>query len=229
MEEKLMNILLVEDDLRLGKLIVHMLEKKAGYRVDWLKEGKNVVRYARDYHYDIIILDWMIPGVSGIEVCSNLRKNDYPGAIIIVTAKGELQNKVEGLDAGADDYLVKPFEFEELFARIRALSRRNLAPIQEELVNLKDFIIDRTNYTVKHKDKEARLTPREFQLLDLLVQNKGQILTREVILDRIWGHHTDITNNAIDASIKLLRKKIDLQNEKTLIKSIRGVGYKFEI
>lgn len=224
-----MNILLVEDDSRLGKLIVHMLEKKAGYKVDWLTDGSEVAHYVQNYHYDIIIIDWMIPIISGVEVCRNLRRDEYSGAIIMVTAKGELQNRVEGLDSGADDYLVKPFEFEELFARIRALSRRNLSPIQEEFIYLKDLVIDRTNYVVRHKDKETRLTPREFQLLDLLVQNKGQILTREVILDRIWGHNTDITNNAIDASIKLLRKKIDLPNEKTLIQSVRGVGYKFEI
>jgi two-component system, OmpR family, response regulator QseB len=224
-----MNILLVEDDLRLGKLIVHMLEKKAGYTVNWMTNGKEVEAAALSYQYDIVIIDWMIPIISGVEVCRDLRKSGYSGAIIMVTAKDELHNRVEGLDAGADDYLVKPFEFEELFARIRALSRRNLASIQEELICIKDLIIDRTNYTVKHKEKESRLTPREFQLLDLLVQNKGQILTQEIILHRIWGYNANITNNAIHASIKLLRKKVDLPGEKTLISSIRGVGYKFEI
>jgi two-component system, OmpR family, response regulator QseB len=224
-----MNILLVEDDLRLGKLIAHMLEKNAEYKVTWLTDGEEVENNVFGYHYDIVIIDWMIPVISGVEVCRNLRRDGYTGAIIMVTAKDELQNRVEGLDAGADDYLVKPFEFEELFARIRALSRRSLTPIQKDLIYIKDFTIDRTNYIVKHKEKESQLTPREFQLLDLLVQNKGQTLTREVILDRIWGYQADITNNAIDASIKLLRKKIDLPNEKTLIQSVRGVGYKFEI
>lgn len=224
-----MNILLVEDDMRLGKLIVHMLEKKSDYKVAWLTTGEEVENYVMSYHYDIIIIDWMIPVISGVEVCRNLRKNGYTGAVIMVTAKDEIKSRVEGLDAGADDYLVKPFEFEELFARIRALSRRSLTPIHVELITIKDLIIDRTNYTVKYKEKESRLTPREFQLLDLLVQNKGQVLTREIILNRIWGYNSDITNNAIDASIKLLRKKIDIPNEKTLIQSIRGVGYKFEI
>ena len=224
-----MNILLVEDDLRLGKLIAHMLEKNTEYKVTWLTNGQEVENNVFGYHYDIVIIDWMIPIISGVEVCRNLRRDGYTGAIIMVTAKDELQNRVEGLDAGADDYLVKPFEFEELFARIRALSRRNLTPIQKDLIYIKDLTIDRTNYIVKHKEKECQLTPREFQLLDLLVQNKGQTLTRDVILDRIWGYQADITNNAIDASIKLLRKKIDLPNEKTLIQSVRGVGYKFEI
>jgi two-component system, OmpR family, response regulator QseB len=224
-----MNILLVEDDLRLGKLIVHMLEKQSGYKVNWMTGGKEVEDSVLSYHYDIVIVDWMIPEISGVEVCRNLRNSGYTGAIIMVTAKDELQNRVEGLDSGADDYLVKPFEFEELFARIRALSRRSLTPIHEELIYIKNLVIDRTNYTVTHKEKKCRLTPREFQLLDLLVQNKGQILTREIILDRIWGYHANITNNAIDASIKLLRKKIDLPDEKTLILSVRGVGYKFEI
>lgn len=224
-----MNILLIEDDLKLGKLIAHMLEKKAGYVVTWMTSGTDVEALALCCHYEIVILDWMIPVISGIELCRNLRKSGYTGAVIMVTAKDTLINRVEGLDAGADDYLVKPFEFEELFARIRALSRRSLTPIQEDLIYIKDIIIDRTNYTVKRKDRKERLTPREFQLLDLLVQNKGQILTREIILDRIWGYHADITNNAVDASIKLLRKKIDLPGEMTLIQSVRGVGYRFEI
>lgn len=224
-----MNILLVEDDLKLGKLIVHMLEKKAGYIVQWMTSGKDVEASVLSCHYEIVILDWMIPVISGVEVCRNLRNSGYTGAIIMVTAKDALANRVEGLDAGADDYLVKPFEFDELFARIRALSRRSLTPIQEELISIKDIVIDRTNYTVRRGDRNERLTPREFQLLDLLVQNKGQILTREIILDRIWGYHADITNNAIDASIKLLRKKIDLPGGTTLIQSVRGVGYRFEI
>lgn len=224
-----MNVLLAEDDKRLGKLIIHMLQKNPEFKADWVTDGEDAYNYIALYHYDIIILDWMMPGASGIEICAALRKNRYNGGILMLTARGELSDRVEGLDAGADDYLIKPFEFDELFARIRALSRRNNAPIKQEIVNIEGFIIDHTNYTVNYKGKEVRLTPREFNLLDLLVKNRGQIVTREIIFDRVWGHDVEVTNNAIDASIKLLRKKIDISNEETLIKSIRGVGFKFDI
>lgn len=224
-----MNILLVEDDPRLGKLMAYMLGKQLECHVDWLMDGKETFDYIQQYHYDVLILDWMIPSIPGIEVCRTLRNNDYGGAIILVTAKGELQNRVEGLDAGADDYLVKPFDFDELHARIRTLARRNFAPLTGDIIRIKDMVLDRTNHTVSYKGLHSQLTLREFQLLDLLVRNKGQILTRDVLLERIWGHNSEVTTNAIDASIKLLRKKIDAEGEKTLIKSVRGVGYKFEI
>jgi DNA-binding response OmpR family regulator len=206
-----------------------MLNKKPELKVDWVTDGEDAYSYIDSYHYDIIILDWMMPGASGIEICKVIRKNGYNSGILMLTARGELSDRVEGLDAGADDYLIKPFEFDELFARIRALSRRNNAAIKKDIVNIKGFIIDHTNYTINYNGKEIRLTPREFNLLDLLVQNRGQIVTREIIFDRVWGHDADVTNNAIDASIKLLRKKIDISKEETLIKSIRGVGFKFEI
>ena len=223
-----MNILLAEDDLRLGNLIVYMLEKKSGYKVDWVTTGEDVDAYTLASHYDLIILDWMMPVVTGIDVCRCLRKRNYTGAILMLTAKDGLLDRVKGLDSGADDYLVKPFEFDELFARLRALSRRNNVTLQEEVIQVKDLVINRSSHTLQHRGENVQLTPREFQLLDILVQNKGQVLTREIILGRIWGNEAEVTNNTVDAYVKLLRKKIDMPNEKTLIQSIRGVGYKFE-
>ncbi|AKO95014.1 response regulator transcription factor [Priestia filamentosa] len=223
-----MNILLAEDDLQLGELISFMLKKKEGYKVDWVMEGSDAYDYALAAHYEILILDWMMPNGDGVEVCRRLRKKGYSGAILMLTAKDTVQNRIEGLDSGADDYLIKPFEIEELLARLRALSRRNYAPIKEEEIHLLDMILNRTSQTVLQDDQEIQLSPREFQLLDLLLQNRGQVLPRELILDRIWGYDTDVSIKTIDATVKLLRKKLGQFGKHDMIQSIRGVGYKCE-
>jgi DNA-binding response OmpR family regulator len=222
------NILLAEDDLQLGELIGFMLKKKAGYRVDWVMEGEDAYDYAVSSHYDVLILDWMMPNGDGVSVCRRLRSQGYSGAVLMLTAKDAVENRIEGLDAGADDYLIKPFEIDELLARIRALSRRNYAPILEEQLSVHDMVLNRTSQTVDQGGKEVQLSPREFQLLDLLIQNKGQVLTREVILDRIWGFDADVSTKTIDATVKLLRKKLYIIGKPDLLQSIRGVGYKFE-
>ncbi|MEH7332375.1 response regulator transcription factor [Neobacillus drentensis] len=223
-----MNILLAEDDSRLGELIVYMLKKKAGYKVEWVQEGDDAYYYATSTHYDVIIMDWMMPNGSGVEICRRLRKNGYSGAILMLTAKDTVQDRIEGLDSGADDYLVKPFEIDELLARLRALSRRNYAPILEEEIEMEDLILNRMSHVVRSSGKEILLSPREFQLLDLLVQNKGQVLPREVILERIWGFDADVAMKTIDATVKLIRKKLVPLGKQERLKSIRGVGYKFE-
>ncbi|OXL82615.1 DNA-binding response regulator [Paenibacillus sp. SSG-1] len=222
-----MKILLAEDDMRLGELVVHMLKKKGGHTADWVTTGREACEYAEATNYDVLILDWMMPEGDGVWACRQLRKEGYMGAILMLTAKDGLQDRINGLDAGADDYLVKPFEIEELLARLRALSRRNFAPIQGEEVQVPGLILNRTNQTASIAGELVQLTPREFQLLDLLIQNKGIALTREVILDRIWGLDADVGPKAIDAMIKLLRKKLSGLNQE-LIQSIRGVGYKIE-
>ncbi|MED3726337.1 response regulator transcription factor [Priestia filamentosa] len=223
-----MNILLAEDDLQLGELISFMLKKKEGYKVDWVMEGADAYDYALAAHYEILILDWMMPNGDGVEICRRLRKKGYSGAILMLTAKDTVQNRIEGLDSGADDYLIKPFEIEELLARLRALSRRNYAPIKEEEIHLLDMVLNRTSQTVLQDDQEIQLSPREFQLLDLLLQNRGQVLPRELILDRIWGYDTDVSIKTIDATVKLLRKKLGQFGKHDMIQSIRGVGYKCE-
>jgi two-component system, OmpR family, response regulator QseB len=223
-----MKILLAEDDVRLGKLIEHMLKKKEGYLVEWYTNGKEAYEYALSSHYDVLILDWMLPGLDGITVCKQLRQMGYSSAILMLTAKDHVLDRVQGLNSGADDYLPKPFEFEELFARIRVLGRRNYAPIQMDMVKVGYLDIDRTRHTVYRNGVEIALTPREFNIFDLLVRNKGQVLTRELILDRVWGFHAEVGSNSVDAYIKLLRKKLDEPGKKTIINSIRGVGYSIE-
>ena len=223
-----LNILLAEDDLQLGELISFMLKKKGGYKVDWVKEGEDAYVYATTYYYDLIILDWMMPNGDGISICQKLRNDGYTGAILMLTAKDTVKDRINGLDSGADDYLIKPFEIDELLARLRALSRRIFAPLIEDKIWIQDLLLNRTNQTIVKGKKNIQLSPREFQLLDLLVQNKGQVLTRDIILERVWGFDAEVSMKTIDATVKLLRKKLEMVDQYDLLKSIRGVGYTLE-
>ncbi|MEN6414141.1 MAG: response regulator transcription factor [Veillonellales bacterium] len=223
-----MRILLAEDDVRLGRLIAHMLEKE-NMQVDWVQRGDAAIESAMDSPYDIIIMDWMMPGESGINVCGYLRRQEYQGKIIMLTARDALEDRVLGLDTGADDYIVKPFEFAELMARIRALSRRGGLQIKEEMIQAGNLILDRATHTARQGEREIQLTSREFQLLELLVQNMGRVLSREILLDRVWGLETEVTPNNLEAYIRLLRKKIGLLGKNVLIHNVRGIGYKLEV
>lgn len=223
-----MKILLAEDDVRLGELTAHMIKKKAGCTVDWVTTGYDAYDYATASSYDVVVLDWMMPDGNGRDICAKLRKNGYVGAILMLTAKDTLQDRVEGLDAGADDYLVKPFEIEELLARLRALTRRTFVPLQEDVIRIGDLELHRNNQIVKSSGEEMKLSPREFQILDLLVQNKGLTLAREVILDKVWGLDADVNLKTIDATVKSIRKKLGSSSSQELIMSVRGVGYRVE-
>ena len=218
-----MNILFAEDDESLGKLIFHLLQKEF-HRVDWVKDGQSAYDYAMLNDYDLIILDWMMPILSGIETCEILRKKGYKGGILFLTAKDSLEDVVKGLDSGADDYLIKPFKFEELAARIRALSRRAEKPF-EEILSVDDLHLNLNTHVVKRNGQVIELSKKEYELLELLLRNKHQVLTREIIIDRIWGFDVDITENALDALVKLVRKKVDQPGKPSIIKNVRGVGY----
>jgi DNA-binding response OmpR family regulator len=222
-----MRILLAEDDVKLGRLIKHMLEKEA-IQVDWVVRGDAAIDYAVHSPYDVIILDWMMPGETGIAVCDHLRKQGYQGAILMLTARDDVNDRVLGLDTGADDYLVKPFEFSELLARVRALSRRSTVKIKEEVLQVGSLSLNRTTRIVRRGDNEIQLTAREYQLLDLLMNNSGHVVPRDLILDRIWGLDASISSNNLDAYIRLLRKKIGYAEEDVEIQNIRGIGYKLE-
>jgi DNA-binding response OmpR family regulator len=222
-----MKVLLAEDDQRLGKIIQHMLEKEA-IQVDWVSRGDEVHDFVQASHYDVLILDWMMPGENGLEVCANLRKKGYQGAIIMLTAKDTVDDKVAGLSTGADDYLVKPFEFAELLARLQALTRRSSNAITQDIIEIADLRLNRSAKTVSRAGTEIQLTGREFQILDLLARNCGKVIPREVIIDRVWGINVEITSNNLDAYIRLLKKKIDAPYNYPLIQNIRGIGYKLE-
>ena len=222
-----MRILLAEDDKRLGNLIQYMLEQNK-FSVEWVTNGTDIYEYAMYSDYDVLILDWMMPGENGIEACRRLRDNGYEKAILMLTAKDSIDDRVTGLDAGADDYLVKPFEFAELLARLRALGRRSTQKIQQEVVEIGDFSLNRTTKVLKKKDQVIQLSPREFQIFDLLAQNLGVVVPRDIILDRIWGLERDITSNNIDSYMKILRKKLQEVDGNISIKTVRGIGYRLE-
>lgn len=223
-----MHILLAEDDEMLGNRIVYML-KKESYAVDWVFTGKDAYQYASDLNYDVIILDWMMPSGDGASVCYSLRNDGFQGGILMLTAKDSFEDRVRGLDVGADDYLVKPFAFSELFARIRSVYRRCQSPIQKDVLQIDNLRLDCNSHTVIHDGREIRLTPREYEILKLLMNNHGQVVPKETILDRVWGYDSAVTNNTLEAFVKLLRKKIECSHDQKLIHNIRGVGYKLEV
>ena len=222
-----MRILLAEDDQRLGKLIKYMLEQNH-IQVEWVTDGSDIYDYAKFTDYDILVLDWMMPGESGVDACRRLRKDGYERAILMLTARDSVEDRVTGLDAGADDYLVKPFEFVELLARLRALGRRSTQKIQQDVVEVGGFTLNRTAKVLKKADQVIQLSPREFQIFDLLAQNLGIVVPRDIILDRSWGLESDVSSNNIDSYMKILRKKLDTGDGRTIIKTVRGVGYKLE-
>lgn len=222
-----MRILLAEDDQRLGKLIKYMLEQNH-IQVEWVTDGSDIYDYAKFTDYDILVLDWMMPGESGVDACRRLRKDGYERAILMLTARDSVEDRVTGLDAGADDYLVKPFEFVELLARLRALGRRSTQKIQQDVVEVGGFTLNRTAKVLKKADQVIQLSPREFQIFDLLAQNLGIVVPRDIILDRIWGLESDVSSNNIDSYMKILRKKLDTGDGRSIIKTVRGVGYKLE-
>ncbi|MBI0575767.1 response regulator transcription factor [Neobacillus cucumis] len=219
-----MKILLAEDDVRLGKLMNHML-KKEFYLVDWVKNGKEAYDQAVFSSYDVIILDWMLPIEDGLAVCKRLREKGISSGILFVTAKDANENIVSGLDAGADDYIVKPFEFNELLARIRAISRRKEKPL-EDAITIHDYNLNLHTHEFKRNASPIDLTKKEYQLLELLMRNQNQIMTRDVLFEKIWGLDGEVSDNALDALVKLVRKKIDVPGRPSLIQNIRGIGYK---
>ena len=222
-----MRILLAEDDQRLGKLIKYMLEQNH-IQVEWVTDGSDIYDYAKFTDYDILVLDWMMPGESGVDACRRLRKDGYERAILMLTARDSVEDRVTGLDAGADDYLVKPFEFVELLARLRALGRRSTQKIQRDVVEVGGVTLNRTAKVLKKADQVIQLSPREVQIFDLRAQDLGIVVPRDIILDRIWGLESDVSSNNIDSYMKILRKKLDTGDGRTIIKTVRGVGYKLE-
>lgn len=223
-----MRILLTEDNKKLGKLISHML-KQENFQVDWVEDGNLAYDCAIEEEYDILILDWMLPGKSGVEICRNLREQGYQKGILLLTARDAVEDRVVGLGAGADDYLVKPFEFKELVARIRAIGRRNDRTIQPQKIRIGTIILDRVQKRISRNGEEVQLSPREFELLEFLAENKGRTVPKDLILDRIWGWEKEIRSNSVESYIKILRRKLKMSAEEdAVIHTVRGIGYRLE-
>lgn len=220
-----MRILIVEDNEKLAGYVKKALERKS-YAVDCVYDGEAGEKRAIFGEYDLIILDIMLPQKDGIAVCRDLREKNINLPIIMLTAKGELDDKIEGLDSGADDYLVKPFDLDELLARVRALLRRP-GEKMEEILTAQDISIDSANYTITKSGKPLLLTLKEHAVIEYLIRNKGRVLTRDQILDHCWDFAFDSFSNVVDAFIRLLRKKLN-DNDEKYIKTVRGIGYKFQ-
>lgn len=221
-----MKILLAEDDLNLGKLLT-MLLKKQNINTVWAQDGEEAYSKVYADGYDVLVLDWMMPKLSGVELCRRLREEEYQGKILLLTAKDTVADKVQGLNAGADDYLVKPFAMEELVARLHALCRRQAAYNVSNL-SYGDYVLEAGTYCLAYGEQRVELRPREYKLLELLLLNKGHVMPRAVLQDRIWGIDSDVTENNLDVHIRLLRKKISSLHNEELIKTLRGVGYYVE-
>lgn len=221
-----MRILVVEDEHKIAASIKKGLEQEK-YAVDVSYTGTDGYDMASTEEYDLIILDLMLPEMDGTELTKNLRKDKIHTPILILTAKGQIQDKVEGLDSGADDYLTKPFSFEELLARVRALSRRPKTALNS-IIQVSDLTLDKTSFQVERNGQQITLTSKEFALLEFLVSHPNQILTKEKIISHVWNYDADILPNTVEVYIKNLRNKIDLpfKDSKPLIHTIRGFGYK---
>lgn len=218
-----MKILIVEDEIKLNKALKTGLERK-GFAVDSAFDGEEGERLAKWNEYDVIVLDIMMPKRDGIEVCKNIRAAGKKMPIIMLTAKDTVEDKVTGLDIGADDYLGKPFAFDELVARIRALIRRP-ALSSEDAFQWEELSLDTRSQIVSIKDKELSLTLREYSLLEYLLRNRGKVLTRDDILEHVWDRNHDTLSNVVDVHMKNLRRKLPKKYAE-LIETIRGKGFR---
>lgn len=215
-------VLVIEDDEEIVRVLKRSLEHE-DYLVDVALDGEMGLITARDHHVDLIILDLMLPGMSGLDVCQRLRVHSKV-PILILTARDTLDDRVQGLDSGADDYVVKPFELPELLARVRALLRRT----QEEripIMTFSDLILDTTTRQAKRANRDISLSAKEYDLLELFMRNPGRVLTREEIFERVWGYDFGGVSNVLDVYVRYLRQKLERNGESRLIYTVRSVGY----
>ncbi|MEO0540758.1 MAG: two-component system response regulator RppA [Cyanobacteria bacterium P01_A01_bin.105] len=223
-----MRILLVDDEIELTDPLSRVLTRE-GYEVEVAHDGATGYTLALDNTFDLLILDWMMPGLSGLEVCEQLRSHQVTIPVLFLTAKDTLNDRVEGLDAGADDYLVKPFELRELLARVRALLRR--PPVADvpapTSVTYGDLTLAPAAQTVQRQGRTLELSEKEAQLLHYLMTHPHQLLTHGQIYDAVWGKTAQPSSNALAAQMRLLRRKIEQANEPILIHTVYGKGYRF--
>ncbi len=218
------HILLVEDEVKLARFVELELNYE-GYQVSIAYDGLTALTAARELNPDLVILDWMLPGLSGLEICRRLRSTGDKVPIILLTAKDEVSDRVAGLNAGADDYVVKPFSVEELIARVRAHLRRNQEADAADILEFADLSLNRRTREVFRNQRLIELTAKEFDLLDYLLAHPRQVVTRDRILEQVWGYDFMGDSNIIEVYIRYLRLKLEANNEKRLLQTVRGVGY----
>ena len=220
-----MRVLVVEDETKMASLLRRGLER-AGYAVDVAMTGVDAIWYSTENEYDAIVLDVMIPSPDGFEVCRTLRARGQWAPVLLLTARDAIEDRVTGLDAGADDYMPKPFSFAELTARLRALMRRTAAE-RPVVLEIDGLVLDPAMHSVSRDGVEIMLSPKEFALLETFMRNPGQVLTRNQLLEHVWDFAYDGTSNVVDVYIRYLRSKIDRPFERDSIETVRGVGYRF--
>lgn len=219
-----MRILVVEDELHLAEALTQIL-KKNNYIVDTVNDGESGLDNALSGIYDLILLDIMLPKINGLDVLKQLRKDEIRTPVILLTAKGEISDKVVGLDSGADDYLAKPFATEELLARIRAMSRRKGDILPDNILRFGDIELNPETLMLTCEKKEVKLILKESQLLELLITRKNASSSKELIIEKIWGFDSEVEHNHVEVYISFLRKKLHHLNSKVKINTVRGVGY----
>jgi heavy metal response regulator len=219
-----MRILLVEDEEKVSRFIVRGLTAES-FAVDTAPDGRSGLELATTYNYDLIVLDLMLPGLNGTEVLRRIRRADHRVPILMLTARDAVADKVEHLEAGADDYLTKPFAFAELMARIKALLRRGSVD-RPSVLRVADLEVDRLSQQVRRASRRIELTAKEYALLEYLIANAGRVLSRTMIIDHVWDQSFDGATNIVDVYVRHLRNKVDDGHEAKLIRTVRGVGYK---
>lgn len=218
-------MLLVEDDRSVADYIRQGLES-AGLRVDWADNGDAGLSMAEAGAYDVMIFDRMLPGMDGLSIVGRLRESGNRTPVLILSALGEVDDRVKGLRAGADDYLGKPFALAELLARLEVLARRNFEAALETSLQVEDLNVDLLTQQVSRGGRPLRLQPREYKLLEFLMQHPGQVVTRAMLLEQVWGYHFDPQTNVIDVHVSRLRQKIDKDFDVQLLETVRGAGYR---
>lgn len=219
-----MRILVIEDDEQTARFIAKGL-REAGQSVDWTRDGKDGMLRATGYDYNVMIVDRMLPGLDGLSVVKAVRAAGVATPVLMLTAMGAIEDRVAGLEGGADDYLVKPFSFAELNARVNALGRRQPLNEEDTVLAVGDLSLDRLRHTVKRGDDLIELQPREYRLLEELMLNAGRVVTRTMLLERVWDFHFDPGTNIVETHISRIRAKIDRGGDPPLIHTVRGAGY----
>lgn len=217
-----MNILIAEDEIGISNFLKQGLEEE-NYKVTVANDGEKALQFALKQNFDLLLLDWMLPKLSGIEICASFRKNNKHTPIIFLTAKDTVQETIEGLKAGANDYIKKPFSFDELLERIKVQFR--ISNPENEAYSLGPIVLKTETHQVFINEKEVLLTQKEFSLLEYLIKNKGIVCTRNQIIKEVWNIHFDYDSGVIDVFINSIRKKLGLKKEEDYIRTVRGIGY----
>ena len=219
-------IFIIEDEPSIIQLVQHNLEKN-GFIVSSSVNGNDGLKELKKFQPDLLLLDWMLPDLSGVEICKNIRKdNSFKNLpVIMLTAKGEEEDKIKGLDSGVDDYLTKPFSFNELMARIKAVLRRSNPNTVSDNLKFDDLMLDRIEKRVFRDGQEIKLGPTEFRLLDFFLTNPKRVYSRDQILESVWPNNVNVESRTIDVHIRRLRQSVNLKNKKELIRTVRSSGY----